>query len=33
MSNDFDAAVRAPVIVVSPVTFNVEPLYLRPALP
>ena len=25
--------VKAPVIVVSPVTFNVEPLYLRPALP
>jgi hypothetical protein len=33
MSNDFDAAVNAPVILVSPVTLSVEPLYLRPELP
>jgi hypothetical protein len=33
MSNDFDAAVKAPVMFVLPVTLNVVPLYLRPELP
>ena len=33
MSNDFDAAVNAPVIFVSPVTLSVEPSNCKLASP